>query len=153
MNMKEFYEDVEKIFLFPGCIDDLNSRTGKNIEYERIRMKGGKQFLTGIVIPSIEEIKELTAVAQEGVDAAQGLLGQLGVPFEDDDVLKQGFAQAQKMLEKVAEKAYGNPALMQRDIRMKAKELGAYGVAYFQMYNKDGLYMGVPVRNRNAGMR
>lgn len=146
MNLKQFRKEIEEIFIFPGSIGDLHKMLGQACNYEPILIPGGKKFLTGIIIPSIGELRELTSMMQEGIGSVQNVLEQVAIGDENPDLTSDLFSKTGEMLEKMTAALYENPAIMKHDIRMKAKELGAHGLVYFQMYTKNDVYMGVPVK-------
>ena len=132
MDLKQFYKQVEKIVLYPGSVDDLNRMeklTNSGKHYNLVPIKGSTKYLTGPIIPGPNQFKEL-------IDTIQ---------FEADDELKitastQKLAFTQK-LEELVMQTYGD-----LDIRMKAQEIGAHGLVHVQLYNKERVYMGVPVK-------
>ena len=139
MDLKEFYKTVEDIVLYPGTVDELNKRKDVTVSgkrYEEIPLHGGKKFITGVIIPSPSEFQELTNVMQDAAEA----LGGMGLDVDDADVNK-----LTEMLEPTMKKLYGIPAVMNMDLRLKVKEIGANGLVCVQLYNKEDRYMGIPV--------
>lgn len=155
MDLPQFYMEAGKIVLFPGNVDDLNrlditSNASRGMEYSLMPMQGGRKFITGMLIPSPIELRELMQLQMGGLSAAKtsGLTSKLGLNKELDDAEAQA-GEAFKMIEQLARQMFGQQATMDADIRMKARLLGANGLVHVQLYTKDGMYMGVPVRLEN----
>lgn len=151
MALDEFYKKVNKIALFPGSIDDLNkieslSDSGK--QYELMSIDSGNKYLTGYILPSPNEVRELMKAQVSGISAfgESGLAAKVGVNPESIADFESQFGEASETLEQLTEQMFGNPAVNRLDIRMKSIKNGADGLVYLRLYNKDATYMGVPVK-------
>jgi hypothetical protein len=151
MDLRQFYMEAGKIALFPGSVDDLNriesaSNSGK--QYELMPVDGGRKYLTGAIIPSPTEIRELMKAQLSGISAfsESGLAAKMDMNPETISEFESQFGEASEMLEQLTKQMFGNPAIMGMDLRMKAREIGANGLVHVQLYNKEATYMGVPVK-------
>lgn len=144
MDLNEFYKQVEGIIIFPGSVDDLNRVEEKAVsgnKYELFPVTGGNKFISGVIVPSKEELKAQLAVMSgifAGIAELQGEEAE-GAKKELDEMLES-------QLEPFLHKMLGSPALMSLDLRLKAKQLGADGIVHVQMYDKNGRHFGVPVK-------
>ena len=152
MKLQQFYRETGKITLFPGSVDDLNtieSLSNSNKQYELMPVDSGRKYLTGAIIPSLTEVRELMKEQISGISALgeSGLAAKL-LDFDTETIsgLKDHLGDASKIVEQLAKQMFENPAIMGTDIRMKAKKIGANGLIHIQLYNKEETYMGVPVR-------
>jgi hypothetical protein len=138
MDIKEFYKSVEDIVLYPGSIDELNkiiSVSGRKGAYELMPQQGNILYVTGVIIPTIPEMKK-------GLGIAKNITESLAM-FRSQD-LDLGTERLEEMMNEL----YMNPAMLSSDIRVAAKEIGANGLIHFQLFSKEDLYIGVPVKKR-----
>lgn len=143
--------DAGKIALFPGSVDDLNrieSLSNSGRRYELMPIDGGRKYLTGVIIPSPTELRELMNAQISGMAAFKEteLASDLDLEPKELAELENQVGEAYELIEQLAKQMFGKPEIMRMDIRMKAKEVGANGLVHVQLYNKEGLYMGVPVK-------
>lgn len=134
MGLKNFYETVEDIVLYPGTLDELNriERRGKTGKiYDFMPQLSGQQYIIGILVPTAEEFKDFMMVARAAV-------GALSEDLENAEILERA--------EELRDKLFSSPQVRAQDLRVKAKKIGAQGLIHVQLYTKDSLYMGVPVR-------
>lgn len=142
MDLKEFHKSIEDIVLYPGGLDELNileQATSSGRTYELMPQKEGVRYLTGIIIPKPSEFKERMTAMQ----SVTGTLSKnnLGLALHED-----GMNEMTGMLGQIMTEIYQTPELMNIDIRLKAKKIGADGLIHFQLYDKDAIYMGIPVK-------
>ncbi len=142
-HMKKFYDETKDIVMYPGSLEELNWIKGEMCRgnpYDILRIEGSKPYVTGVIIPSPTELRELMGL----LNGVRGGLGDLfGESFaEIDDTLDEVLGNMEPLMMKL----FGTPAMLKSDIRLKAKKMGAHGLIHVQMYSKDGLYSGVPVK-------
>ncbi|MBI4919020.1 hypothetical protein HY837_03760 [archaeon] len=144
MDLNEFYKQVDGIVMFPGSVEELNrlefsKKSGRS--YSIVPLEGNRTFFTGVIVPSKEELREMICVMKGVAVGFAALRGE-----EAASAQKELEEEIESELEPVLHQLLGSPALMDLDLRLKAKKLGADGVVHVQMYNKDGMYFGVPVK-------
>lgn len=151
MELEKFYKAANRIVLHPGSIEDLNQMEGrKNYgkEYEEMTNFHNKKFITGIMIPDFDEIKEYINIETSGVNYGEkpSLTTMLGVE-ELGRTMSETVKGYETIMEEFFKEKYSNPDVESLDIRMRAIERNADGLVHFQLYNaSNNLYMGVPVR-------
>ncbi|MCD6226539.1 MAG: hypothetical protein J7J93_01965 [Candidatus Aenigmarchaeota archaeon] len=151
MDLKEFHKSIEDIVLFPGSLYELNileKVNGSGKTYELIQQKDGEKYLTGPIIPKPSELKEMIRVMQGvgGILDKSDLGLELGLDDLGFELDKYKMDEMAGMLEEIMITLYETPELMETDIRLKAKKIGANGLVDVRLYHKDGIYMGVPVK-------
>ena len=151
MDLRQFYMEAGKIALFPGSVDDLNrmeSASNSGGQYELMPVDGGRKYLIGDIIPSPTEVRELMKAQLSGISAfsASRLAAKMDMNPEILSEIESQFGETFEMLEQLTKKMFENPAVMDMDIRMKARKIGANGLVHVQLYNKEATYMGVPVK-------
>jgi len=127
MDLKKFYEDVKDIVLYPGSLNELNmieQARGDGLMYELLPQEGSVKYIIGTIIPSPSECEEIIGIMDGFLDDAADLMNGL---------------------EEMVMELYGENVI-DADIRMKAKKIGANGLIHVRLYNTDGIYMGVPVK-------
>ena len=142
MEIKEFYKSVEDIILYPGNLKELNRLeqiNGGDKSYELMPQNNGQRYLTGTIIPGQLEFEEAMTL----VRITSGALSESDLDLDLDN---EELGVLPEMMEQMTTKLYGKSEVQNLDLRLKAKKIGANGLIHIQMYNKDGTYMGVPVK-------
>jgi len=140
MDMKKFYKDIKGIVLYPGTLDELNRTeriSGRDRVYELMPQKGSIMYITGVIIPSPSEVKEIFGLVRN-VGMAFAKPDSLGLPEDDVEEQVDG-------LENMLAALIGNREMINMDIRLRAKKIGANGLIHVHLYSKEGSHMGIPV--------
>ncbi len=149
MKIKKFFKTVDDIVLHQGSLDELNRQeeiNGSGRTYDLMPMKSGVRYLTGIIIPKPEEVKEILAVNFSRIE-----------PNTSDEEADEA---AEYVFELAKETLYEVPRAQKFDLRMVAKEFGANGLIRLQLDTESKLelkdskysslnlttYQGTPVR-------
>ena len=141
MNRKEFNEYVKDVIVFPGTLTELNGAqlNEKGLPYFLMPMKASHKFISGTLIPSVEEMKETFSTMKNGSELVAKL-----VSMEKEEAKKMLDELLNQLIEK-AEKMYNIPLILHADIRYRARQAGADGVIHFRQYGGENVFLGVPV--------
>ncbi len=152
VSLERYYEIVKKFVLYPGTLDELNQIEPDKDNYKIILQPGAKQYIKGYVFPSNEEIDHKMQLSN---NIAEIIYDNL--PFTDQYRLKPTIKIlglefdgniAPDLTARDILSFYHEIGMMDEDIRIKAKKIGAEGLIHFNpISNKDiPYYSGVPVK-------
>ena len=127
MNLKQFYKEYETFILFPDSLDELNIlERDKRNEYTYLPMDSGQKYITGTITLSLNEKLEQK-------------LEEMDFPTLIENIDLE-LKEVEKLIKKILKEQFVN----KKDIRIKAKMIGACGLVMLQYYSEK-TFMGIPI--------
>ena len=134
MDIKEFLDSIATVVLFPGNLGDLNHLMaqvpleGKKYEY-LAPPKGPRKYLEGLLLPT------------PGPDMSsylRALTKIIVMLHEEEGPIEEPYKTLEGMYQKTLSQIL-TPEVMEIDIRLKAKQLGATGLVHLQYLGQPSL--------------
>jgi hypothetical protein len=161
MNLKQFYQKVKDVLLFPGTLDELNRQEEINKSgrvYDLVKDTQSARYVRGLLVPGWSETEAfMRSMLMVAVEANMDEFEREEYnPQETESELEELIGPLKEIFDKVR----CSPYMLKHDIRLKAREMKANGIIHFKYECENSVdlkdnaissikynfYTGVPVR-------
>ena len=154
MDEIEFQEKVKDIIIYPGSLNELNEierLKNSNREYELMALETPSYFIKGTLVEGLgDKIFPLLNFALKQYIGLSPELDKEERQFVEEISEEKTLKGIIEILNSSKETEIIKKIIIDLEIRVSAKELGADGIIHFQFLHRSGddleQYMGVPVK-------